>query len=318
MRAWAAFVARRLLATLAVVLIVSFGVFSLLHISPGSVEQTLLGNRPASPESLAAIRAQYHLDDPLLVQYGRWLGGLAQGDLGTSIRSGEDVTSAVWRPLPLTLQLTALGSVITLIIGLPLGVIAALRHGRATDRGIVAASIAGVSTPPFAAALILLYAFAVETDWFPVYGAGDGVVDRLHHLALPAIALALANIGLMVRVTRAAMIRELGQDYIVFAAGRGLSRWMTIRYALRNSLVPILTASGLIVTSTLVGTVLVEVAFALPGTGTQLVSAVTFKDVPVVQAIALLLTAAIGIINLTVDAAYALIDPRLAQPGSRR
>lgn len=318
MRAWAAFVARRLLATLAVVLVVSFGVFSLVHISPGSVEQTLLGNRPASPESLAAIRAQYHLDDPLLVQYGRWLAGVAQGDLGTSIRSGENVSSAVWRPLPLTLQLTALGSLLTLIVGLPLGVMAALRHGRAADRGIVAASIAGVSTPPFAAALILLYVFAVETDWFPVYGAGDGVVDRLHHLVLPAIALALANIGLMVRVTRAAMIRELAQDYIVFAAGRGLSRVMTVRYALRNSLVPILTASGLIVTSTLVGTVLVEVAFALPGLGTQLVSAVTFKDVPVVQAIALLLTAAIGVINLTVDAAYALVDPRLAGPGGRR
>lgn len=317
MRAWATFVASRLLATCAVVLIVSFGVFSLLHLSPGSVEQTLLGNRPASPESVAAIRAQYHLDEPLLVQYGRWLTGAAQGDFGTSIRSGEDVTTAVWRPLPLTFQLTVLGSMLTLLVGLPLGVIAALRHGRATDRGIVTASIAGVSTPPFAAALILLYVFAVQTDWFPVYGEGSGFVDRLHHLVLPAIALALANIGLMARVTRATMIRELGQDYVVFASGRGLSRSMTIRYALRNSLVPILTASGLIITSTLVGTVLVEVAFALPGLGTQLVSAVTFKDVPVVQAIALLLTVSIGLVNLVVDAAYAMIDPRLARPGTR-
>ena len=317
MRAWAGFVARRLAATGVVVLIVSFGVFSLLHLSPGSVEQTLLGNRPASPQSVAAIRAEYHLDDPLLVQYGRWLGGVFQGDLGSSIRSGEAVTAAVGRTLPLTLQLTVLGSVLTLLVGLPLGIAAALRHGRVVDRGIVAASIAGVSTPPFAAALILLYVFAVRADWFPVYGAGDGIADRVHHLVLPAVALALANIGLMVRVTRAAMVRELAQDYVVFALGRGISRSATVRYALRNSLVPILTASGLIVTSTLVGTVLVEVAFALPGLGTQLVSAVTFKDVPVVQAIALLLTVAIGIINLVVDAAYALIDPRLARPGAR-
>jgi peptide/nickel transport system permease protein len=311
----AAYVVRRLAATAAVVMLVSVGVFSLLHISPGSVERTLLGNRPASPESLEAIRAQYNLDDPLPVQYARWLGGVLRGDLGISIRSGEPVTEMIARTLPLTLQLAAFGAVLAIVIGLPLGTIAAIRHGRAVDRGVVAVSIAGVSTPPFAAALLLLYLLAVRVDLFPVYGIGSGFAGRVQHLTLPAFALALANIGLVVRVTRAAMIRELSRDYVVFARGRGLSRSRTWRYALRNSLVPILTASGLIVTSTLVGTVLVEIAFALPGLGTQLVNAITFKDIPVVQAIALLLTVAIGLINLAVDLAYGLADPRLARTG---
>ncbi len=311
MRYWVPFVLRRLAATGVVVVIVSFGVFALLHVSPGSVEKTLLGTRPASEESVAAIRAQYHLDDPFLVQYLRWAGDAVTGDFGTSVRSGEAVSSVVTRPLPLTLELTAMGSLLAFVVGLPLGVLAAVRRGRFGDHAIVSTSIAGVSTPPFAAALILLYVFAVELDWFPVYGAGEGLADRLYHLALPAVALALANLGLVVRVTRAAMVRELDRDYIVFARGRGLTRSRTLRYALRNSLVPILTASGLIVTATLVGTVLVEVAFALPGLGSQLVSAVTFKDVPVVQAIALLLTVCIGLINLCVDIAYAVVDPRL-------
>lgn len=312
MRTWAAFVVRRVAATLVVVVLVSFGVFSLLQLSPGSVETTLLGTRPASPASLAAIREQYHLDDPFLVQYLRWAGDAVSGDLGTSIRSGEDVTGAIARPLPLTLQLAGLGAALAVLVGLPLGIAAALRRGRVTDRAIVTTSVVGVSTPPFAASLILLYVFAVWLDLFPVYGQGSGFVDRLRHLALPAVALALANLGLVVRVTRAAMIRELQKDYIVFAHGRGLSRWRTVRYALRNSLVPILTASGLILTSTLVGTVLVEVAFALPGLGMQLVDSVTFKDVPMVQAIALLLTLCISAINLLVDIAYVVVDPRVA------
>jgi peptide/nickel transport system permease protein len=309
---WAGFLTRRLAATAVVVFIVSIGVYSLLYISPGSVEKTLLGNRPASPESVAAIRAQYHLDDPFLVQYARWAANALRGDFGTSIRSGESVAAIVTRTLPLTLQLALFGSALALLIGLPLGIVAALRVGRAVDRGVVAVSIATVSTPPFAAALILLVVFAVQLDWFPVFGSGDGFFDRAWHLVLPAVALALANIGLVVRVTRAAMVRELAEDYVVFARGRGLGGAAAVRYAMRNSLVPILTASGLIVTSTLVGTVFVEVVFALPGLGTQLINAVTFKDVPVVQAVALLLTVAVGIINLAIDAAYRVADPRLA------
>ena len=180
---------------------------------------------------------------------------------------------------------------------------------------VVAGSVAGLSAPPFALGLLLLMVFAVRLDWFPVYGSGEGFLDSLWHLTLPAVALGLAGAGLLVRFTRSSLVRELGQDYVTFARARGLSDRQVLGYAVRNSLVPVLTAAGLILTSTLVATVLVEVVFALPGLGSLLVDSVTFKDVPVVQAIALLLTVAIAAINILVDASYLIADPRLRTGG---
>jgi peptide/nickel transport system permease protein len=311
------FLARRLLGTLIVLGLLSIGVFGLLYLAPGSVEQTLQGNRPASPETLAALRARYHLDDPVVVQYLRWLGGVLQGDFGTSIRTGVPVTEAIGSRLPLTLGLILYGTLLATLIGLPLGVLGAFRRGRAADRAAVVTSVAGMSAPPFAVGLVLLMAFAVYLQWFPVYGEGEGLADRIRHLTLPAAALAVGSAGLLVRFTRAALIRELDQDYLVFARARGLPTRLIVGYALRNSLIPILTALGLILTSTLAGTVLVEVTFALPGLGTLLVDSVTFKDMPVVQALALLLTLLISAVNLLVDVGYALADPRIRFGASR-
>lgn len=310
-RDWALFLARRLAGTLIVVIIVSAGVFTLLYLAPGSVEQTLLGTRPASAQSIAAIRAQYHLDESPPTQYLRWLDGVRHGDLGTSIRAGGSVSDMISARLPLTLALAGYGTLLAILIGLPLGIIGALRRGRALDRGVVAVSIAGMSAPPFAVGLVLLLVFAVSLDWFPAYGTGTGFADQLAHLTLPAAAIAIGAAGLLVRFTRTALVRQLDQDYVVFARARGLSRRLVLGYAMRNSLVPILTASGLILTTTLVGTVLVEVTFALPGLGSLLVDSVTFKDVPVVQALSLLLTLLIAAVNLLVDVAYALVDPRI-------
>ncbi|MEO3785764.1 ABC transporter permease [Actinocorallia sp. B10E7] len=311
------FLARRLLGTLAVLVLLSIGVFGLLYLAPGSVEQTLQGSRPASPEALAAIRARYHLDDPVVVQYLRWLGGVLQGDFGTSIRTGIPVTEAIGSRLPLTLELIGYGTLLATLIGLPLGVIGAFRRGRAADRAAVVTAVAGMSAPPFAVGLVLLMAFAVYLQWFPVYGEGEGFADRIRHLTLPAAALAVGSAGLLVRFTRAALIRELDQDHLVFARARGLPNRLIVHYALRNSLIPILTALGLILTSTLAGTVLVEVTFALPGLGTLLVDSVTFKDMPVVQALALLLTLLISAVNLLVDVGYTLADPRIRFGASR-
>lgn len=311
------FLARRLLGTLIVLGLLSVGVFGLLYLAPGSVEQTLQGNRPASPETLAALRARYHLDDPVVVQYLRWLGGVLQGDFGTSIRTGVPVTEAIGGRLPLTLGLILYGTLLATLIGLPLGILGAFRRGRAADRAAVVTSVAGMSAPPFAVGLVLLMAFAVYLQWFPVYGQGEGLADRIWHLTLPAAALAVGSAGLLVRFTRAALIRELDQDHLVFARARGLPARLIVGYALRNSLIPILTALGLILTSTLAGTVLVEVTFALPGLGTLLVDSVTFKDMPVVQALALLLTLLISAVNLLVDVGYALADPRIRFGASR-
>lgn len=315
MKGWGRFLLVRLAGTFVVVLLLSIGIFSLVYLSPGSVEQTLLGNRPATDATRAAIRAQYHLDDPFLTQYLRWLGDAVRGDLGTSIRTGGDVRSMVGSRIPLTLAVTLYGGLIAVVIGIPLGILAAVRRSRLLDRLVVAGSVAGLSAPPFALGLLLLTVFAVRLDWFPVYGSGDGFLDTAWHLTLPALSLGLAGAGLLVRFTRAALVRELGQDYVTFARARGLSDRRVLGYAVRNSLVPVLTAAGLILTSTLVATVLVEVVFALPGLGSLLVDSVTFKDVPVVQAIALLLTVVIAVINIVVDASYVVADPRMRMGG---
>ncbi|MER7207833.1 ABC transporter permease [Streptosporangium sp. NPDC000239] len=310
-RGWGAFLARRLAGTAVVVALVSVGVFGLLYLAPGSVQQTLLGTRPATPETIAAIQARYHLDDPLPVRYLTWLGGALRGDLGVSIRTGSPVADMIGERLPLTLALTGYGTLLAVLVGVPLGVAGAVRRGRATDRFTVTAGVVGLSAPPFAVGLLLLVVFAAWLGWFPVYGTGEGLADRIWHLTLPAAALAVGAVGMLVRFSRAALIRELDQDYVVFARARGLGGAGVLAYALRNSLVPILTAAGLVVTGMLAGTVLVEVTFALPGLGSLLVDSVTFKDVPVVQALALLLTLLIAAVNLLVDVGYSLADPRV-------
>jgi peptide/nickel transport system permease protein len=312
---WARFLLRRLAGTVVVVLVLSVGVFGLLYLAPGSIQQTLLGTRPATAETIAAIQARYHLNDPVTVQYLRWFGGVLRGDLGTSIRTGVPVADMLGRRLPLTLVLTGYGTLLAALAGLPLGVLGALRRGRATDRLVVTAGVVGLSAPPFAVGLLLLVVFALWLGWFPVYGTGEGLGGSLWHLTLPAAALAAGAAGMLVRFSRAALVRELEQDYVVFARARGLSGPVVLGYAMRNSLVPVLTAAGLIVTGMLAGTVLVEVTFALPGLGSLLVDSVTFKDVPVVQALALLLTLLIAAVNLLVDVGYSLVDPRVRLGG---
>lgn len=314
---WLRFLLARLLGTAVVLVVLSFAIYCLVYLAPGSVEQTLLGNKPDTEAAREAVRAQYHLDDPLLVQYGRWLADALQGDLGASIRSGEPVDAAIASRSGLTLQLAALGTALAIVVGLPLGVLAALRRGRALDQGIVTLSVAGLSAPPFAVGLVLLTLLAVRVDWFPVYGPGTDGLDRLWHLMLPSLALAVGGAGLIVRFTRTALVRELDQDYVVFARARGLGRGRVLGYALRNCAVPVLTATGLVLTSTLVGSVLVEIVFALPGLGSLLVDSVSFKDVPVVQGVALLLTLFIAGVNLLVDASYAVADPRMSVSGRR-
>ncbi|MEV0588882.1 ABC transporter permease [Nonomuraea sp. NPDC050310] len=311
MAGWGSFLLRRLAGTAVVVALLSVGVFLLLYLAPGTLQQTLLGTRPATAETIAAITARYHLDEPVFVRYLRWLGGVLTGDLGVSIRTGVPVSGMLGDRVPLTLELTAYGTLLAALAGIPMGVLGALRRGRALDRLVVVTGIVGLSAPPFAVGLVLLVVFASGLGWFPVYGTGEGFAGTVWHLTLPAVALAAGALGLLLRFTRAALVRELEQDYVVFARARGLGSATVLGYALRNSLVPILTATGLVVTSMLVGTVLVEVTFALPGLGSLLMDSVTFKDVPVVQALALLLTLLIAAINLLVDVGYSIADPRV-------
>jgi peptide/nickel transport system permease protein len=315
-----AFVVRRLVGLALVVVLVSFLVFSLLYIAPGSPEQLLLGNsKTIDPTTLRAVREQYHLNGSFVVRYVHWARDAARLDFGTSIRTSEPVAHAIAQRLALTAQLAGLAFLITLLVGVPLGVLAAVRRSTLVDRGIVFFSVVGLSAPAFASGILLLYVFAIRVAWFPAFGQGAGVADRLHHLVLPAVALALTATGLVVKITRAAFLTELEKDYVTFARARGITPLRVLfRFVLRNAATPIVTAAGLILAYMLAGSVLVEVTFALPGIGALLVDSVTAKDIPMVQGIAMLVAAVVVLVNLVVDVVYPFLDPRIVFGRSAR
>jgi peptide/nickel transport system permease protein len=312
------FVARRLAVLPLLLLIISFGVFSLTYIAPGSAEEALLGGRVSSPATLAAIRKEYHLDRPFLSQYATWVSHAVRLDFGTSLRTGQSVRSATSQSFASTLFLGLYGFVIAIGFGVPLGVMAAIRKRRFSDRAIVGVSVVGVSAPAFASGILLLYVFAVALGWFPVFGQGSGFSGRLYHLALPAVTLSLTAMALVVKLTRTAMIDALDQDYVAFARARGVAYHRVLTaYALRNALVPVVTASGLILGYMLTGAVLVEVTFALPGMGSLLVDSANFKDIPTVQGIAIVVAIVVVLVNLLTDILYAVVDPRIRLGASR-
>ena len=315
----AAGLALRRLPALVVLLLVDL-VRRLLIPLHGARERRAVASRARAPDpaTLQAIRHQYHLDDPFLTQYWLWLKQALELNFGSSIRTGQSVTAVMRSSGGVTLFLGLYGFCIAMAAGVPLGILAALRRRTLVDRAIVGLSVIGVSAPAFASGIFLLYFFAVLLGWFPVFGPGTGFTDRLWHLALPAIALALTAMALVVKLTRVAVINALDQDFVTFARARGLSSWRVLRiYVLRNALIPVVTAGGLILGYMLSGAVLVEVTFAVPGLGALLVDSVNFKDVPVVQAIVLLVALLIVIVNLLTDIAYVLIDPRIRLAGSR-
>jgi len=310
---WRGFIARRLVAFVLLLVIISLGIFSLIHAAPGSAEQILLsGRRPPTPERVEAIQARYRLNESFLNQYVHWTSRAVRGDFGQSIRTGESVTIALRDRTALTLFLGLYAFTITMSVGIPLGVLAAVKRRTAIDRATVGLSVVGVSAPAFATGIFLLYVFAVALGWFPAFGAGEGFVEQLRHLALPAVALALTGLAPIIRYTRTGMLDALEQDYIVFASARGLSRTRVLfAYGLRNALIPVVTAGGLLLGVMLTGAVLVEVTFSLPGLGALLVESVNFQDVPVVQALALLIAALVITVNLLTDILYVFIDPRI-------
>jgi peptide/nickel transport system permease protein len=308
--AW--FIARRIAALGAVLAIISFVIFSLLDLAPGDPVQLLLGPREATPSVVASIRHTYHLDEPFFTRYWDWLKGAVHLDFGQSIVTNQPVMTAIDPRLWLSVQLAAYAFVIAVVFGVVLGVFAATRRRTGLDRSIVGLSVVGVSAPAFATGVLLLYVFAVRLGWFPVFGQGSGLGDRLWHLTLPAIALGLTAMGLILRLTRAGTVAALDQDYVAFARARGISRWRILTaYVLRNSLVPIVTGAGLVLAYLLAGAVLVEVTFALPGIGSLLVDSIGSKDIPVVQALAMLIAFFVVVINLAVDLVYLAIDPRI-------
>ncbi|MFF3669438.1 ABC transporter permease [Microtetraspora malaysiensis] len=307
-----AFIARRLGAAVLLLGVLSLLSFVLLAAAPGNPENLLLGPRPSTPETRAAIRAQFHLDDPLYERYLSWLGGALHGDFGTSIYTREPVANVITDRLPVTAGLATYALILTVGVGVPLGLAAAMRRGGRLDQGITLTSLVALAVPPFALSILLLYGFAVALGWFPVFGAGETVAERIAHLTLPAVALATSEAAIIVRQMRAAALDLAGQDYLTFARARGLSLprvW--ISYALRNAALPVLTVGGLLMAANLTGALFVERAFGLPGLGELLVTAVARKDIPVVQALVLLGGAVVVVVNLLIDLTYLAVDPRV-------
>jgi peptide/nickel transport system permease protein len=308
------YVARRLATTVLVlwlVTLISFGVMSLVPGDPAVV----MAGVGASSDQVQRIREQFGLDAPFLIRLGRWYGGLLQGNLGDSILLGRTVAQAIAERLPATLSLAALAFALTVGVGLPLGTIAAVRQGTWVDQVVMGLAIVGVSVPNFWLGLLLIIVFSVLLDWLPAGGyvpLGEDPAAWFRALVLPAASLALLQVGLVARITRATVVETLRQEFVRTARAKGLpDRSVIGKHAFGNVMVPVMTVLGITVSLLLSGSVVVETVFSVPGLGRLMATAILARDYPVIQG-GLLVTALMFVaINLLVDVLYAWLDPRI-------
>lgn len=306
------FALRRLATAVPLLLATSFIVFSFVHLAPGNPVAVLVGGRSVDEQTVEAIKRHYHLNESFLAQYWHWLGGVVSGNFGQSIVFNDSVSSVVSGRIVPTLELAAFAFVIVVLLGLLIGIVTAVKRDTPVDTAVSIVTLAGSSMSAYVSAILLVVVFSVTLGWFPVFGLGDGFGDRLYHLTLPAIALALSLTALVARVTRASMGEALEQEYVETARSRGFSEArVVLRHALRNAFIPVLTISGLVAGYLISGAVLVEYTFGLNGLGSLLVKSVQDKDFAVVQSIALIFTVAFLVINLAVDLLYGVVDPRV-------
>ncbi|MGJ5136264.1 MULTISPECIES: ABC transporter permease [unclassified Bradyrhizobium] len=305
---------RRVLSTLPVMAIVALFVFSLLYIAPGDPAVVIAGDQ-ASPADVERIRANLGLDQPFLVQFGSWVWRLLHFDLGTSIFTNLPVSALIAQRIEPTLSLMMVTLVLTIIIAVPLGVIAAWKAGTWIDRIIMAFAVFGFSVPVFVVGYILAYVFALKFDWLPVQGytpLAQGFWPWLQNLILPSVALGCVYIALIARITRAAMLEVLQQDYIRTARAKGLGQGgILFIHALKNAAVPIVTVVGIGIALLIGGAVVTESVFAIPGLGRLTIDAILRRDYPVIQGIVLLFSFVYVLVNLLIDVTYTLVDPRI-------
>jgi len=311
-----AFLGKRMAMLIATLLVASFAIYGALYLAPGSPIAALTGGRSVPPEVLKQLEDRYHLNDPFLVRYWDWLTSALHGDLGESIPLHEQVSTLIGQRIGVTIQLVMFTAAIIIIVGVGLGIVGALGRG-GVDGGVLLVSTVSAALPAFAAAVILQFIFGVVLGWFPVLGTGDGFVDQLKHLTLPALALAATSVALVTRVTRTAVREELDKEHVQTAISRGLPwREVVRRHVLRNAAIPITTVVGITIASLIALAAIVETAFGLNGLGAYLVQAAQNKDFATVQGISLVLVFAFVITNVVIDVAYAILDPRVTL-GSR-
>jgi len=294
--------------------VVAFVVFLLLYLTPGDPAAILAGDA-ATSEDIAKIRAKLGLDDPFLQRFGGWVWRLLHGDLGVSIFTNLPVTHLIGQRIEPTLSLTFCTLVISVLVAVPLGVVAAARAGSWLDRAVMAFSVAGFSVPVFVLAYILIMVFSIELEWLPVQGyrpIREGLWEWARHLILPSLALGTVYIALIARMTRAAMLDVLSQDYVRTAQAKGLAPpAVLIRHALKNAAVPIATVIGIGIALLIGGAIVTETVFALPGVGRLTVDAILRRDYPIIQGVVLMFSGAYVLINLAVDLSYMFFDPRI-------
>ena len=308
------YIARRILATFPVLAIVAVLVFLLLRLTPGDPAAILAGDA-ASTEQIARIRTSLGLDQPIVVQFGIWVGQLLSGDLGESFYYKVQVTELIAQRLEPTLSLAALTTLFAVLVSVPLGVVAAWRFGGWFDRALMGFSVMGFSIPVFVLAYILIWVVSLKLGWLPVQGykrLAEGFGPYLQHLILPSITLSVIFIALIARVTRASVLEALGEDYIRTARAKGLHESkVLIRHALANAAVPIVTVIGIGIALLIGGVVVTESVYAIPGLGRLTVDAVLARDFPTIQGVILFFSLIYVVVNLLVDLSYVFLDPRI-------
>ena len=301
---WAA---RRILAVVPVLFGVTLAVFSMLFLVPGDPVKMMLAEFVTTPDQIAQMRAQLHLDEPILKQYGRFVANAVRGDLGTSIRSRRPVTTEIGENVWNTAQLAVAAMLVAVAIGVPLGLLAALSRQSWLDVASMATALLGVSMPSFWLGLLLIFVFSLHLGWFPATGGGSPL-----HLVLPSVTLGTVAAAIIARLTRSSMLEVLGQDYVRTARAKGLGGFsVVVRHALKNALIPIITIFGLQFGNLLAGAVIVETVFSRPGLGRLIVGGILAKDFPLVQGTVLFVATVYVMINVMVDVAYAYADPRI-------
>ena len=300
------FLARRVALTIPVLLGVATLVFSLIHLIPGDPAQAMLGES-SSPEDVAELRSRLGLDRPLLEQYGTFLRDAIRGDLGRSLRTSQPVTTAILERMPATIELAAAAMLAAVGFAIPLGIAAAVWRETSIDHAATTVSLLGISIPNFWLGPLLAIVFSIELGWLPVSGRGTWA-----NLVLPAVSLGAALAAILARMTRATLLEELREPYVIAARARGASRVRAVvRHAFRNSLIPVITLIGLQFGAVLTGAVITETIFSWPGIGRLLIQSIGFRDYPLVQGCILLIAVTYVAMNLVTDLLYGLVDPRI-------
>jgi peptide/nickel transport system permease protein len=301
------YIAQRILAAVPVLLGVSLLVFSMLHLVPGDPVRLMLSEFQTTPDQIERLRSQLHLDEPLPMQFGRFLWNASHGDFGTSIRSRRPVSDEIADNLPSTMQLALAGLLVAGVLGVTLGIVAAVNQHSWIELGSMMLALLGVSMPSFWLGLLLIFLLSLRLRIFPATGGGD-----LLHLVLPAITLGLGAAAILARLTRSSMLEVLRQEYVTTARAKGLLEWVVItRHALKNALIPVVTIFGLQFGQLLAGTFVVETVFARPGLGRLVIDGILNKDLPIVQGVVLVVATAYVVVNLLVDLMYGVLDPRI-------